>query len=114
MGRWRGRRKDEGESCFWSIHVLWNVSLLFTCEFKVGVSKALQSLASEVQKCIHTIFERERERERKLSLDKDTPTPSGSDQTSSLCNPTDEQPPAESQPPSTDYHSLIEMKDKFT
>ena len=49
----------------------------------------------------------------KLSLKKDTPTPSGSDQTSSLYNPTDEQPPTESQPPSTEYYPLIGMKDKL-
>ncbi|KAM9415602.1 uncharacterized protein ACWYII_024383 [Salvelinus alpinus] len=52
--------------------------------------------------------------QEKLSLDKDTPTPSGSDQTSSPYNPTDEQPSANSQPPSTEHSSLIEMKDKFT
>ena len=39
---------------------------------------------------------------------------SRSDQTSSIHNPTDEQPQAESQPPSTEYYSLIEMKDTFT
>ena len=52
--------------------------------------------------------------QEKLSLEKDTPTPSGSDQTSSLHKPTDEQPQAESQPPSTEYYSLIEIKDTFT
>ena len=49
-----------------------------------------------------------------LSLEKNTPTLSGSDQTSSLYNPTDEPPPAEGQPPSTEYYPLIEMKDTFT
>ena len=37
--------------------------------------------------------------QEKLLLEKDTPTPSGSDQTSSLYNPKDKQPQAESQPP---------------
>ena len=50
----------------------------------------------------------------KLSLEKDTPTQRLSDQTSSIYNPTDEHPQMESQPPRTEYHSLIEMKDKFT
>jgi hypothetical protein len=50
----------------------------------------------------------------KLSLEKDTPTASVSDQTSSLYNPTDEQLQAESQPPSTEYYSLIEIMDEFT
>ena len=51
--------------------------------------------------------------QEKLSLEKDTPTPSGSDQTSSLYNPTDAPPPVESQPPSTEYYPLIGMKDKL-
>ena len=50
--------------------------------------------------------------QEKLSLEKDTPTRAG--QISSLYYPTDEQPQAESQPPSTEYYSLIEMKDIFT
>ena len=36
------------------------------------------------------------------------------DQTYSLYNPTDEQPQVESQPHSTEYYSLIEMKATFT
>ena len=72
----------------------------------------VQGNPKQLQLDFHRI--KESAQQEKLSLEKDTPTPSWSDQTSSLYNPTDEPPPAESQPPSTEYYSLIEMKDTFT
>jgi hypothetical protein len=72
----------------------------------------VQGNRKQFQQDFHLI--KEIAQQEKLSPEKDTPTPSRSNQTSSLHNPTDEQPQAESQPPSTEYYSLIEIKDKFT
>ena len=97
----------------WKLRILDNEDSE-SCNINIYKSGTVivQSNPKQFQLDFHLI--KELAQQEKLSLDKDTPTPSGSNQSSSLCNTTDEQPPAESQPPSTDYHSLIEMKDKFT
>ena len=72
----------------------------------------VQGNRKQIQLDFHLI--KEIAQQEKLSLVKNTPTLNGSDQTSSLHKPTDEQLQEESQPPNTEYYSLIEMKDKFT